>query len=581
MNTRNKFNLNEEIAQNNIIKKRRENNTMNYIEKLNLKCESKVINNPSEKFSLYKSNPQKQFMFSLFSELNSLEELFLSDFIKEMKRKTENEVRELFPKKKKEYEDRVKLLLQKAEKELINNKEIVTNLKHKNTELKNQIKMLKNENDITSKELKESEISIKKLNEKFELYSEFKKTYDLFCSGFNYQEKEDIENNIMDLKKEFIINKHLLDDVREELKEKKKQISELKQKMNEEEINNRNQNYKLYNEFFESEMKNKLIEDLNKKKLLTIKEDINSNILSVQENDKIQKSFISVYNLFHKNLNLERNLIKNPKNIDLIKSDYTPKTFMIEEVVNYIILMIHNSTDESCFNLLKNVISYIYMILREIGGGLNKMKYDPVKAINEIEKNMNSTLSENKSLTENIKELENKITQEYKAIRKLNKNTKNIKYIHEELQKAIKNIYFNNKKDKIIRKSFSDNNFKSNKLRELKIDKTRNKFEDINTDLEKNKNKIEEEKVPFNKESLDILINRINKLYFYRMKDKKYHEKEINRYSIVRRRMNQKFNKLKNIQKYKDNNFSVENTINSNINRNIDALITNIQNNYM
>ena len=461
MKTGNILSLNKEIEQNKINKKRRENNTMNYIEKLNLKCETKFIKNPSEKFSLYKSNPQKQFMFSLFSELNSLKELFLSNFIKEMKRKTENEVREIFPKKKKEYEARVKLLLEKAEKELINNKEIITNLKHKNSQLKNQIKMLKDENNLRRKELEETEISIKKLDQKFETYSEFKKTYDLFCSGFNYQEKEDIENNIVDFKKEFIINKHLLDDVREELKEKKKQISELKQKVNNEEILNRNHNYELYNEFFESERNNKLTEDLNKKKLLSVEEEIKSSTFSVQENDKIQKSFISIFNLFYENLNLERNLIKNPKNINLIKSDYTPKTFIIEEVINYIILMIKNSTDESCFNLLKDIVSYIYMILRTIGGGLNQMKYEPVKAINEIEKNINLTINENKTLTENIKELEKKIAQEYKSIRQLNKNIKNIKYIHEEFQKTIKQIYFNNKKDKKVRKSFSENNFNS------------------------------------------------------------------------------------------------------------------------
>ena len=130
--------------------------------------------------------------------------------------------------------------------------------------------------------------------------------------------------------------------------------------------------------------------------------------------DKIYKSFISIFNLFYPELNLERNLIKNPKNINLIKSDYTPQTFVIEEVVNYIILMIENSTDESCFELLKNIASYINMILREIGGGLNNMKFDPVLAINEIEKNMNLTQKENETLNENIKELENKIILENK-----------------------------------------------------------------------------------------------------------------------------------------------------------------------
>ena len=109
-------------------------------------------------------------------------------------------------------------------------------------------------------------------------------------------------------------------------------------------------------------------------------------------------------------MNLERNLIKNPKNIDLIKSDYTPKTFIIEEVVNYIYLMLQNSTEESCFELLKDIVSYIYMILRETGGGINKMKYDPVLAVNEIEKNLIAIQNENATISDNIINIEKKIS---------------------------------------------------------------------------------------------------------------------------------------------------------------------------
>ena len=198
----------------------------------------------------------------------------------------------------------------------------------------------------------------------------------------------------------------------------------------------------IYNEFFDIEKNNKIIETENKNKLYNIKQDINSNNSYTQEMDKIYKSFISIFNLFYPELNLERNLIKNPKNINLIKSDYTPQTFVIEEVVNYIILMIENSTDESCFELLKNIASYINMILREIGGGLNNMKFDPVLAINEIEKNMNLTQKENETLTENIKELENKIILENKSIQKLNEQIKNIKLSFEKLKEILNDIYY-------------------------------------------------------------------------------------------------------------------------------------------
>ena len=185
------------------INKKKENNTIEYVEKLNMKCESKVIKNPSEKFSLYKSNPEKQFIFSLLSELNTLEELFISNFVKEMKRKTENEIRKFFPMKKKEYEDRIKLILLKAEKELINNREILDNLKQKNLNLKNNLIMLKNQNRTTNEELKESEISMKKLKEKYELYTQLKEIYDHFTYRFNYQLIAGNEKNSPGLNEEF------------------------------------------------------------------------------------------------------------------------------------------------------------------------------------------------------------------------------------------------------------------------------------------------------------------------------------------------------------------------------------------
>ena len=425
-----------------IINKKKQNNTIEYVEKMNMKCESKVIKNPSEKFRLFKSNPQKQFIFSLLSELNTLEELFISNFIKEMKNKTENEIRKFFPMKKKEYEDRIKLILLKAEKELINNQEILDNLKQKNLKLKNKFIMIKNQNRIINEELNESEVSMKKLKEKYQLYTQLKEIYDDFTFKFNYQINTGNEKNVSNLNEEFKNNKNLLNEVGEELKERKEQISQLKQKMNDEEILNLNTNYKLYNEFFDLERNYKKIEDKNKEILINIQQNINSNNLFVMESEKIEKSFISIFNLFYEELNLERNLIKNPKNINLQKSDYTPRIFIIEEIVNYIYLMLQNSTDESCFDLLKDIMSYINMFLREAGVEYNKIKYDPVLVVNIMEKHLKLIQNENDDLTENIKKIKNKIFQEKESIRKLNNQIKNINHISDELQKTLKlNIF--------------------------------------------------------------------------------------------------------------------------------------------
>ena len=557
------------------INKKRENNTNEYIEKFNLKSESKVIKNPFELFSFYKSNPEKQFIFSLLSELNVMEDLFISNFIKEMKRKTENEIREFFPEKKKEYEDRIELLLEKVRKEITNNHEIINNLKQKNLELKNKILKIKNKNNSLNEELKEIEISKKKLNAKQELFIKMKEIYDHYTIRFSQQEKNELERNKYDLNREFNNNKTLLKEVANELKERKEQISQLKQKIVNEEILNRNNNYKLYNEFFDLGRNNKIIENKNKNKLLNIKEEINSHNSFMKENEKIQKCFISIFNLFYKDLNLERNLIKNPKNINLLRSDYTPKTFINEEVVNYIYLMLQNSTNESSFDLLKDIVSYIYMILRDTGIGFNKIKYDPVLAVNEIEKNFNSTLNENESLTKNIKNIKGKIIQENIIINKLNKQIQNIKNIEEKVKNSKS---FNNYQNKNIKKSLSENDLKKPEhMKSITKYKTLNQFEKIKEKFESQK---EEEKASYFKDNLEILINRINKLYFSKLKRSRRIENSFDRYSKVKRRMDRKLHQIKKLRKNKEKFFTVENNLSSNINRNIDNLIFTIQKNY-
>ena len=556
------------------INKKRENNMDEYIEKLNLKCETKVIKNTSELFSLYKSNPEKQFIFSLLSELNVMEDLFISNFIKEMKGKTENEIREFFPQKRKEYEDRIQLILEKVKQKLINNREIVNNLKQKNLDLKNKIIMIKNKNDSFKEEIKEVEISKKKLKAKQELFLKMKEIYDHYTSRFNNQEKNELEKSKNDLKNEFKLKKDLLKEVVDELNERKLQISQLKQIMVDEEIINRNNNYKLYNEFFDLGSNHKIIENKNKNKLLNIKEDINSNNLFMEENEKIHKSFISIFNLFYKELNLERNLIKNPKNINILKSDYTPKIFLNEELVNYIYLMLQNSNDESSFELLKDLITYIYMILRDTGIGFNKIKYDPVLAVNEIEKYFNITLDENEDLTKNIKIIKNKIIQENEIINQLNNQIQNIKNIEEDIKNS-RNFNYHNQN---IRKSLSAHNFKtSENMKTIKKFKTRNKFNKIKKKFETN---LEEEKVPFFKDNLEALINRINKSYFSKLKGKTHIEKSIDRFTNAKKRIERKLNKIKKLQKDKQKFFTIENNLSSNINRHIDNLIFKIEKNY-
>ena len=552
-----------------------ENNTKEYIEKLNLKCESNIIKNPNQLFSLYKSNEIKQFMFSLFSELNSLEELFMSNFIKEMKNKSDVEVRGYFPQKKKEYKDRINLILEKAKKELISNKNLIEKLKQKNIELKNDVNILKNQKNIINEELLDKDITIKILNEKYQMYCQIKKIFDNFSYGFNYEEKKTMEQNILDVKNKFYLNKSLIEEVNEELKERKNKIKELKQNMIQEDIEYRNSIYELYDKLSYLEQNNKQNEKQNKKKLLSLKHDINLNKELIKEYEKFQKCFISIFNLLQEKLNLERNIIKTHKNFDLIKSDYTPKIYNIEELVNYMNLMLINSNEEASSSLLREIVSYIHMMLREKNIDLIKAEYDPVKSIFEIEKNLILSQKENEALNEKISNFQNKIINEKKNIKKLNEQIKNIKKMHDELQKTLKEKY-NNKKYKKIRKSFYILKPSQN-IQDLKKDKN-----ETNINLIKNKfnEQEEEDKEPFFKNNLENLIDRINKLYFGRVRNMKLNENELDVFSTIKNRIQKKLHKLDILRKNNKNYFTVENNINTNINRNIDKLIFDIEKKY-
>ena len=158
----------------------------------------------------------------------------------------------------------------------------------------------------------------------------------------------------------------------------------------------------------------------------------------------------------------------------------------------------------------------------------------------------------------------------------MNEQIKNIKLSFEKLKEILNDIYIKNKKDRLMRKCLSANSFKiaENKNNILK-NENRLKFNDIKKNFEK-----EQEKVPLNNDNLEKLINRINRLYFHRLKNKKYAKGEINRNAYIIRRMDKKLKKLKNMRKYHTNFLNIESVITSKINRNIDNLILNFQKNY-
>ena len=530
--------------------------------------------NSSKNKDILNKNEEEKFRFSLINELYQLEESFKRQFFKDIKNKKENEIKAIIPQKKIDYENRANLIISKCEKELMNYKTQYKIIEKKNKEIKNNLEMIKKEKKRIYKDLKEANLSIEKINKKYELYNELRPYYESLAFEFNIKEDDKIEPNKFDIENNFKTLENFIIELEQKLKDKNEKIYKLKNEAKKEEINNKNSNKKLYNYFIDLEKKDKIKEEEYKKELANIREDINNDKISQKENDKILNIFISIYNLLYQKLNLQRDIIQNPKNISLIKTDYIPQVYITDEIINYIILMLNNSNEESCSLLLREIISYANMILREYNSEFNRMKYDPEKTTEEIEKYINKIKEKNKLLKDEIENIKQENKKENEYIDKINKQIKQINNMYDKLHYTLKMIYINSndKDDKKmkIKRSLSDNNINDIKDKE-KIEENNNKrFIYLRKYIEGKKNK----KIIFGG-GFDQFVSHTNRLMLYKNKcDIK--PKDIGVYINTHKRMEKKFYKLKKLQENRNKYTTIENAITSNINENIDKLVFKI-----
>jgi len=517
---------------------------------------------------------EKKLILSHYSELDHLEQKFIELFIEDTKKKTEKEIRATIPQKKIDYENRIKLVLAKAEKEVITYNEKYKTLEKKNLELKNKIKMLIMQKKGLYKDLEAAELTKSQIHKKYELFSKLKPYYDKLVFEFNIKNK-DIEKKEFDLKKDVKDRKIIANEVGSELKEKIENIIDLKNNMKEEQKYNKKYNEDLYDRFTNLENRNKLIEEEYKKKIADIQQDIFYNQSLQKQNDLIQNSFISIYNLLYKNLNLQRDIIENPKNINLIKSDYTPQTYITEEFMRYINLMLINSTDESCGLLLREIASYANMMLRESVEGFDKTKYEPIKTVHEIEKYINKVKKENKSLNYDIEKIKKENSKENEYIEKIKKQIEQINKMYDILHNTIKMIYTTKNVDNKIKKSLSANNIdylggngKKNSLSQEANDK---RFIYLRKNLEVKK-KVND--IQFQKE-FEALVHHTNRIVCYQ-KQNDIRPKDIGIYVNAHKRMKNKFYKLKKLEEKKNKFLTIESALTSNINEKINKLLFKI-----
>lgn len=550
---------------------------------------------------------EKKLRTNLEGEMEFIKNSIIEKFKTEIRKKTDSEIKVYFPKQVKDYEERIQMLLDKVLQQYNMYEQKKKTSLEQEKDIENQIEILKIEQKKLNDQLHESDISIIKLNKKFNIFKELYPYYDVIMSEFNYDENdpETPSKIAKDIQNRFI----QADECVEEIKEKSSKIDDLLNKKYKYQFAQRRELEELSSKLREIAQKSRGMEEYYINTINKLKDDLDSYIPYKSENIKLHNMLISIYNELYPKLNLERDIIMNAgPDLELMESDIVPRTYDMDEVIRYINLMIKNGTEATNGSLLREIIAYSNMMLRNVKNqGTN---FEPANVIKEIIKlikeddeqeiNLQNKIDVLKAEQENdekkIKELENQIKKINKAYDKIHNKVSQLligknKDLEEKNKKKI-----NNEKNRTSVK-FKDNiKIKENDKNFKRLDKhlyTDIKEEDIEEAVKINesinkkfeyykKNKKYKPSIPPVIYANDYengtknLVDFANRLFFYKVKSKT--EPLNNKVNVhTFERIDKKFDKLKKIQKSGYKYVPLVNQVENKLNENLGKVIYNIQ----
>ena len=522
-------------------------------------------------------------------ELDFLRNIYINQFIEESLKRNDMNAKNFIPTHTKNFKEKVGLIIKKAEEEYKSYKQKLESIQLKNNELKRNINIVESHKNILFNQLQDAEESISKINKKYNIFNELKPYYNDLITEFN------IDPTTYKPKK-----KLLSDDIRqrrkeagkfsEEINKAREKIREIIEKKKVEDLNNRKTNEKISSDLKEVEIKNRNIEEEYNKKFSKLKEEISFSYEFKEENFLLRNTLVSIFNLFYDKLYLERDLNKNPKGIDLAKEDYTPKTYDTNEIIKYIYLMLKNSTEDSTGLLLREIVSYCNMMLRDTQKGPDKVYYEPISTVKQIEKLITKIEIQNKDLKDKINTYTKINEENQNVINNLLKEINRVEKMSEILHNRMRDHYKQNQNEKLIKKEnynkFDGKDIKKEKKRETNkiydfqniINKNKileKKFMKIKAKLDKQKDVIEDKnkniKTDYS-QGIGELVAHTNRLFFYRT-NLYIKPKEVNLYMKAYKRMKKKLKNLKKVEPNKNNYISLENVVFNTVNGRINNLI--------
>ena len=581
--------LNIEELQNDLNKYNTEKEMFNLLTETNYEEKNAYMKNAKKKKGTKEEiKGRNQFL----EELDFLRNIYINQFIEESLKRNDMNAKNFIPTHTKNFKEKVGLIIKKAEEEYKSYKQKLESIQLKNNELKRNINIVESHKNILFNQLQDAEESISKINKKYNIFNELKPYYNDLITEFN------IDPTTYKPKK-----KLLSDDIRqrrkeagkfsEEINKAREKIREIIEKKKVEDLNNRKTNEKISSDLKEVEIKNRNIEEEYNKKFSKLKEEISFSYEFKEENFLLRNTLVSIFNLFYDKLYLERDLNKNPKGIDLAKEDYTPKTYDTNEIIKYIYLMLKNSTEDSTGLLLREIVSYCNMMLRDTQKGPDKVYYEPISTVKQIEKLITKIEIQNKDLKDKINTYTKINEENQKVINNLLKEINRVEKMSEILHNRMRDHYKQNQNEKLIKKeNYNTFDGKDKKLIKKEQKRETNKIYDFQNII--NKNKILEKKFMKIKAKLDKqkdviedknkniktdysqgigeLVAHTNRLFFYRT-NLYIKPKEVNLYMKAYKRMKKKLKNLKKVEPNKNNYISLENVVFNTVNGRINNLI--------
>ena len=578
--------LNIEELQNDLNKYNTEKEMFNLLTETNYEEKNAYMKNAKKKKGTKEEiKGRNQFL----EELDFLRNIYINQFIEESLKRNDMNAKNFIPTHTKNFKEKVGLIIKKAEEEYKSYKQKLESIQLKNNEIKRNINIVESHKNILFNQLQDAEESMSKVNKKYNIFNELKPYYNDLITEFN------IDPTTYKPKK-----KLLSDDIRqrrkeagkfsEEINKAREKIREIIEKKKVEDLNNRKTNEKISSDLKEVEIKNRNIEEEYNKKFSKLKEEISFSYEFKEENFLLRNTLVSIFNLFYDKLYLERDLNKNPKGIDLAKEDYTPKTYDTNEIIKYIYLMLKNSTEDSTGLLLREIVSYCNMMLRDTQKGPDKVYYEPISTVKQIEKLITKIEIQNKDLKDKINTYTKINEENQNVINNLLKEINRVEKMSEILHNRMRDHYKQNQNEKLIKKenynTFDGKDIKKEQKRETNkiydfqniINKNKileKKFMKIKAKLDKQKDVIEDKnkniKTDYS-QGIGELVAHTNRLFFYRT-NLYIKPKEVNLYMKAYKRMKKKLKNLKKVEPNKNNYISLENVVFNTVNGRINNLI--------